>query len=278
MIQWPDVLLACDIAAGQILVLDPEGISPPHILFRGVTNCGLAWTPYGLVSAAEVAQTGFESGITNLLLHRYPADPYSDTVLPAPLLDMVRIRSSTSGSPVGLLPAIYDDFLFAVTSEKELVRVELGDGSVSAVQTGVAAFLADAEGRYLLWQDATPTTDAVNHPAGKLSLRDRTDSSDVFLGQAALSLNWGALRFIANGFIYLELEAIRVFSLPSLSFTDLKPGGYVSAAIDERRWLIEGLEVRVVDLPNGEVTTLYRGFGEVLQVGSDAIELLQVPP
>ena len=63
-----------------------------------------------------------------------------------------------------------------ITAEDELVRVELADGTISPVQTGVAAFVTDKEGRYVLWQDVSATDESLSYPEGKLFLRDRNDS------------------------------------------------------------------------------------------------------
>lgn len=275
--QWPSALLACDAAAGEVLALDPEGVAPPHAVFTGLTSCNLAWTPAGLVSLAEDPDADEEdAGLASLVLHRYPRDPYSGVAEAVPLLDAVRTRSRT-GLPSSQLLRVHNDAVLAVVDGDELLRVRLDDGAVSVVQTGVEAFVADAEGRYLVWQDATPTDDRADYPAGKLFLRDRSDSTDLFLGQAALAFNAGALRYISRGAVMLELGAIRVFSLPDMGFTDLPPLGRVGAVIDEQRWLMLGKGINVVDLASGVATTLYRGSGDILRLLGDGVELLQVP-
>jgi hypothetical protein len=283
--QWPGVLLACDAAAGEVLALDPEGASPPHALFTGLTDCGgLNWTAHGLVTVAAIDEDedsqedeeGAEPGLQRLLMHPYPADPYRDVVEAAPLLEAVRTLSR-EGLATGQQMAVFPEFVLALTADDALVRVALADGAVSTVQTGVAGFVADDEGRYLLWQDATPTNDNPDYPAGRLFLRDRDDSTDVFLGQGVLAFNPSPLRYIARGDLFLELEAIRVFSVPDMGFTDLPDLGRVTARLDERRWLMAGKGMlNLVDRISGEATLLYRGSGDLLRLLDDGVDLLRV--
>lgn len=280
--RWPDLLLGCDAAAGQLLVLDPEGEAPPHVLFTGLDRCSFHWSSAGMVSFEEAedeegdGQT--QPQLARLLLHAYPADPSRETVAAAPLLERMRIRSR-AGQVTGLLPQFFDEYALALTEEHTLVRVGLADGAVATVQTGVAAFMTDETGRYVLWQDATPTNTTGNL-AGKVLLRDRDDGSDVFLGESSLAgINQGAFRYFQHGVLYLNFSRVRVFSLPDLGFVELPPLGGVVARLDEDRWLMQsGERVSLVELASGATTTLYRGVGEVVRVRSDGFELLQVPP
>ncbi|MBA3548242.1 MAG: hypothetical protein H0T76_17305 [Nannocystis sp.] len=276
--RWPDVLLACDPSAGEVSVLDPEGVRPPHVVFAGLRGCGM-WPPteQGLMSFAPLAEGEEETGQASLLLHRYPEDPYGDIAEVVPLLDAVRTRSRDGLSSYPR-PLLFPEFVLALTPADELVRIGLGDGAVTTVQTGVAAFMSDDEGRYLLWQDVSPTNNNLSNPAGKLFLHDRDDGTDVFLGEAVLQNNYGALDYIEYGIIYLNLDAVRVFTLPGLGFQDL-PNGTVRLAIDETHWLMDGWgSFSIVDIITGEATTLYRGFGEMTRMSDQSFDLLVVPP
>lgn len=281
---WPGVLLACDAAAGEVLAIDPTGATPANAVFTGLSSCDLSWTPLGLVSVADPAADGEEGeavpGVGTLMLHPYPADPLREVAEATPLLSGVR-TASREGEATGQQLRVFPEFALALTARDELVRVELADGAISRVQTGVAAFVADGEGRYLLWQDWAATDDSPHFPAGKLFLRDRNDSTDVFLGQGALAFNHNALRYVERGIIYLALEAIRVFSVPDMGFRDLpEEVGRIAGLIDQHRWLMAGGGLlSVVDLA-GETTTttLYRGSGDILRVLEDGVDLLKVPP
>ncbi len=277
--RWPDVLLACDPSAGEVRVLDPGGVRPPHVVFAGLRGCGL-WPPteQGLMSFAPRAEGEEETGQASLLLHRYPEDPYGDIAEVVPLLDAVRTQSrdNRSGDP---RPQAFPEFVLALTPEDDLVRIGLGDGAVTTVQTGVATFITDAEGRYVLWQDVSPTNDDRYNPAGKLFLHDRDDGTNVFLGEAVLQYNYDALEYIERGIIYLNLGAIRVFTLPGLGFLDLPPRGNARLALDETRWLMDGWgSFSIVDIVTGEATTLYRGFGQMMRLSYQSFDLLVVPP
>ena len=105
-----------------------------------------------------------------LMLHPYPADPMHEVAEATPLLTGLR-TTSREGEPTGQQLRVFPEFALALTARDELVRVELADGAVSRVQTGVAAFVADGEGRYLLWQDRVATDDNAHFPAGELFLR-----------------------------------------------------------------------------------------------------------
>ncbi len=279
--QRPGLLLACDAAAGEVLVLDPEGAVAPHVLFTGVPDCDdLSWTAHGLVSVVPIEVEGEEyPALGTLQIHRYPQDPHHDTVAVAPLLDGIRIQR-TPGASSNHHFRVFPEFAFALTAEDELVRVDLGDGVVSLVQAGVVEFEADTvEGRYLLWQDATPTSSDPGYQAGKLFLRDRSDNTDVFLGESTLSLNYDALRNIELGVIILRLEMIRVFSLPDLGFVDLDLSNGFHYMVDERRLLsVNGYEsIILVDIVSAEARTLYQGIVGRLRLLGEGVELVQLP-
>jgi len=277
---WPEVLLACDAAEGEVLAIDPTGATPTHAVFTGLSGCELDWTPHGLVSATEpIDEESEDSGLGTLELRPYPADPFTEVGEPVPLLEAMRIRSR-EGEPTGQQLRVFPEFALALTAKDELVRVELADGMVSPVQTGVAAFVADSEGRYVLWQDAIATDERANYPAGRLFLRDRDVSTDVFLGQGALAYNTNALRYIERGVIYLGLDAIRVFSVPDMGFHDLPDVGRIAGLIDDTRWLMAGRGLlSLVDLGGEEetTTTLARGSGDIMRILAEGVELLKVP-
>ena len=174
--QWPDVLLGCDDMGEQILALDPEGRSPPHVVFTGLRSCGgLSWTAQGLVSLAPRADgtdllTEVEAPME---LHRYPEDPWLDTAVAEPLLDLVRVKASR-GQTNGPLYKVFPDFVLALTGTDELVRADLAGGAVTVVQTGVRDFEASKpDGRYLVWQDLTPTDDNANYPGQAVPARSQ---------------------------------------------------------------------------------------------------------
>ncbi len=272
----PGVLLACDAAAGELLVLDPEGGAPPHVLAAMDCNSLSGWTTHGLLSVSRILEGEKDSGLATLQLHRFPADVHRDVAETVTLLDTMRTLSRT-GQGIG--QKVLSEFVLAVTAEDELVRVDLDDGAVTTVQTGVAAFVSDdVEGRYVLWQDLTPTNDDPDRPAGKLFLRDRSDGSDAFVGEGVLAYSWSALRYIQRGVFFLDLEPIRMFSLPGLGFTDLPPLGQVELMIDERRVLMSSWgRLNVVDTVSGAVTTLYNDFGQIERYREDGVEVLALP-
>lgn len=284
--QWSGLLLACDSAAGELLAIDPTGAAPANAVFTGLSSCDVSWTPHGMVSLAvpdegEGDSEGVEMGLGTLLLHPYPADPLREVAEPVPLLEGLR-TTSLEGEKTGQQLQVFPEFALALTADNALLRVELADGAVTQLQTGVAAFVADDTGRYVLWQDVTPTNDNRNYPAGKLFLRDRSDSTDVFLGEAALAFNGNALRYLDRGVIYLGLAAIRVFSVPDMGFHDLPDVGRIAGMLDEHRWLLAGQGMlNLVELQGDQAiatTTLYRGYGDIDRVLEDGVDLLKVEP
>jgi hypothetical protein len=284
--QWPGLLLACDSAAGELLAIDPTGAAPANAVFTGLSSCDVSWTPHGMVSLAVQGEDegdieGVDPGLGTLLLHPYPADPLREVAEPVPLLEALR-TTSLEGEKTGQQLQVFPEFALALTADNALVRVELADGAVTQLQTGVAAFVADDAGRYVLWQDVTPTNDNRNYPAGKLFLRDRSDSTDVFLGEAALAFNGNALRYLDRGVIYLGLAAIRVFSVPDMGFHDLPDVGRIAGMLDEHRWLLAGQGMlNLVELQGDQAivtTTLYRGYGDIDRVLEDGVDLLKVEP
>jgi hypothetical protein len=281
---WPGVLLGCDSAAGELLAIDPTGARPSHAVYTGLTGCNLYWTEHGMVSVLAPTEdvdggvTG-EPGLGTLQLYPYPADPFDedDVSEPVVLLEAMRV-TSREGLATEQQLRVYSAFALAITADDVLVRVELADGAMSRVQPGVAGFVADDVGRYLLWQDVTATDDNPNYPAGKLFLRDRNDSTDLFLGQGVLAFNGNALRYIDRGIIYLGLEAIRVFSVPDMGFHDLPDVGRIAALIGDHQWLMAGRgKLSLVDLVEDTTTILVRGSGDILRILADGVDLLEVP-
>jgi len=191
--RWPDLVLGCHKATGDVVVLDPDGDAGPHPLFPGVPrewSCGLAWTEHGLLSVLR-----HDDELGALQLHPYPDDPRTGVSNPEILLDPIRVTPVPGG--LGRLQDLlysFPDHALALTPDGVLTRVDLADRQVSTVQTGVIAFDASRDGRLLLWQDATRTGGDAERPEGKL-LPD-----GAVLGAVGLDRDWlGALVLIEPG-------------------------------------------------------------------------------
>lgn len=280
--RWPDVVLGCEKATGNIVVLDPTGAAQPHIVFPGVpqdwTGCGLNWTDFGLLSLEE-----HDDEFGALSLYPYPDDPRTGTSAPAVLIDPIRIGPSNGGGPGYRSNVLYtyaDEAL--VLTPEDLVRIDLADGSASTLQPSVAAVSASRNGQLLLWQDAAITKDHPEYPEGKIFLRDRSTGSDVLLGETALRYSGLSLFRIEQGLIQLALGALdkplRIFFVPGLEFVDVAGDLLLNAQLADGRWVgssLFGGYLDLIDLPSNASTRLFPRKARVFGHDDDAVYVLE---
>lgn len=288
---WPDVVLGCEKATGNVVVLDPTGAQEPHVVFSTAPHesydCGLGWTDFGLVSLEK-----HDEEFGALVLHPYPTDPRTETATPMVVVDPIRIGPWTGGGPGFLTDRLYtfSDHALVLTPEANLMRVELGDAATSILQTEVHAFsitpsaLVQDERRYLLWQDATVTKDDPVYPEGKIFLRDLTDGSDVPLGETSLRFSSLPLRWADRGLVQLSLGSLndqkRIFFLPELNFVDVPGDLFIYAQLADGRWVggltwMKGNYLDVIDFPGGEPTRFWPREAKLIRHDDEAVELIE---
>lgn len=282
---WPDVVLGCEKATGNVVVLDPTGAEAPHVVFHGTPQewrCGLNWTDYGLLTLDK-----HDDESAALMLHRYPTDPRSETSVPEVLIDPIRIGPSRTlgGGLINNLLFTFPDEVLALTPEDLLVRVDLDDGAVTTVQTGVAGFSASRAGDYLLWQDAAITGGDAEYPEGKILLRDRSVGTDVLLGETSLQFSALPLWRIESGFVELSLgrygnDPKRVFFLPNFDFVEMAGDQILNFQLPDGRWVILslfGVYPEAIDLRTSERTRLFPREAKVAGHDDEAVYVLEVP-
>ncbi len=199
--RWPDQLLACREETGEVITIDRMGERPGHVVFD-TEECEVSRTPWGLV---EIRPHDEDTGA--LVLHPYPDDPWTETAQPTTLLDPIRIRAV----PPHTFPEyhevleVFEDKLFAITPDDELVHFSLLDGSVVSVATDVREFEVSPDRRWILWQGTEPTDDDTDWPAGQIFLLDRDAGVTTRLADAALAGTSLPFSFIEQGVIRLRL-------------------------------------------------------------------------
>nr|WP_293184161.1 hypothetical protein [Nannocystis sp.] len=283
---WPEVVLGCEKATGNVVVIDPTGAREPHVVFPAVPNvwggCGLNWTDFGLLSLEK-----HDEEFAALRLHPYPTDPWTEVAVPEVVSDPVRIGPSSGAGPGFLGNVLYTfvDEALVLTPEHDLMRIDLADGTMSTLQTAVAGFDASRDGRYLLWQDATVTGGDSEFPEGKVLLRDRSDGSEVLLGETALRLSGGALWWIESGIVQLRLarpiNTQRIFFVPGLDFIDLSSQLFLNGQLADGRWLTLNFffdgHVDAIDLAKNEPTRLFPREASVVHRDDEAVHVVEVP-
>ncbi len=282
---WPDVVLGCERATGNVVVIDPTGAQEPHVVFPAVplhgSRCGLNWTDFGLLSIEK-----YDEELGALMLHPYPTDPRTETAVPEVMIEPIRIRSSgsTGAGYLGNVLYSYADEALVLTPEQELVRIDLTDGAMTTLQTAVAGFDGSRDGRYLLWQDAAVTGGDPEFPEGKVLLRDRSDGSEVLLGETALRLSVRPLGRIESGIVQIRLarpiNTQRIFVVPGLDFVDLPSEQFLSGPLADGRWVVFVLwdaHVEVIDLANNERTRMFPREAVVIRHDDEALHVLEVP-
>lgn len=237
---WPDTLLACRKATGEVVTIDPHGRRPQNVVLQA-PECRGTETPYGLVVVeAHDVDTGA------LVLLPWVDDPWTETAVPRVLLDPIRIQAV----PPHTFPehhevvAVYDEGAFAITPAAELVHVSLVDGTITSEASGVREIEASADGRWVIWQDVVATSDDTDWPPGAIYLRDRVNGTTTYLVDAPLAATaLGALAFVEAGVVRLQLgylyeEPERVWFLPEMATVDLPLGLTAEQRHDDGRWLV----------------------------------------
>lgn len=268
--RWPGVLLACQEGAG-IVSLDPTGTRPPHLLFPS-PQCSITWadalafTDHGVIGLEDPA-----APTSALHLYPFPDDPRSDTPEPELLLDNVDTR---------VLVQPWPDAVHAVTSDGDLIRVDLADRSHHVEQTDVRDFQISADRRYLAWRDPGPLNES-----SLLHLRDNLTGTTTALGD---SLNPPAplfLRYADQGL--LAFDNSRVHFLPDLSSVAVPNGFFLDFQVGplaDDRWLLFGITflakvpgLAILDLKDGSSTALYNRPARLLGRHDDGLLVLDGP-
>ncbi len=274
--RWPDVLLACQEGAG-IVSLDPTGASPPHLLFPSpqckITYAdALAWTDHGVVALEDPA-----APVSALRLFPFPDDPRTQVSEPVTLLDAVDTT---------VLVRAWPDAVHAVTSDGDLMRVDLANLSAHVEQPSVRGFEFSADRRYLLWMDAAPVVKDDGSTVGFVSLRDNLTGTATALGESLNPPSPFALRWADQGVLAVDLTR-RIYFLPDLTFVDVPNGFLLDVQLgpqDDDRWLLSGLpfltkvpSLALLDLKDGTATTLYARRSRLLGRHEDGLLVLDGP-
>ncbi|HEY0132588.1 MAG TPA: hypothetical protein VGB85_00875, partial [Nannocystis sp.] len=187
---------------------------------------------------------------------------------------------------IGSVLRTFDELVLAVTPENTLVQVDLADAAVTILQPDVIGFDASRDGRYVLWQDTTVTKADPELPDGKIFLRDRSTGSDTFLAETSLGFSGFPLRHAQDGLVelnlgYINRDPTRLYFLPELDSIDVPGDLFINGKLDDGRWLVSpgwSSYYDLVDLRNGgEATRLFPRKADLTSVGSEAIELLEIP-
>lgn len=268
---WPDVVLGCRADTGEIVTIDPHGERPPNVVFQ-LPDCRGEPTPWGVIGIQP-----HDEDTGALVLLPYPEDPWTQTASPRVLLDPIRIRATPEPH---MWPAyhevlrVFDDELFAIDAELDLVRLSLLDGSVTTEATNVREFEVSRDLHWIVWQDATETeTDNPEWPEGAIFSRDRTVGTTTHLADTALAYTgFSPFDFIDEGFIRLYLGGFgtqpqRFFSTTSAATFEVPPGHRLRTTEVEGRWLDSGLwgygPFRLFDRESAAFVPLFDHEGEI---------------
>jgi hypothetical protein len=289
---WPDVVLACDLSRGDLVMLDLTGATEPQVIMSGLStrswDCADNWTPFGALNVVET-----EGGAASLQLHPYPSHPGVEPPAPVVLLDSIRLGDNLGGVVSGAFRYrfgalyTYPDHAFALIDDDALVRVELSDGTVSTVQTNVHAFAAAADGETLLWQDRTATSvDSVGNVVSKTYLRVAGGDEDVLLGETALVYDQLSLAWVDHGIVTLALgewdeRSWRLYTLPGLESIALPPGTTLEAPLADGSWIGRSNDdslIHRIDPGENVDSPMFPRPAKILRIEDDAILIRELPP
>jgi hypothetical protein len=232
---WPDALLTCREATGELVALDPRGQHAPNVVMHGASCYGVK-SPHGLVIIEQDDPRGAGSAV----FFPWVDDPWTQSSAADVLFANVAIVEST------IIPGSYSsklsvggDSAFDVTTTGEIVRASLVDDTASIEATDVRDFVVSEDGRWLLWQDVDVTNDDPASPAGAITLKDLVDGSTLELSDAALAGTWKPLEFIEHGVVQLKVGATqRVVFLSTSTSVDLPEGTALLHRVDDGRWIV----------------------------------------
>lgn len=225
----PGVLLGCrGEVSGDLLVLDPAGVTAPRLLISG--GCWAdTWTAHGVVREDEYAED-----IARHLFYPYPADLDAGPIEPVVLVD--RIQSHR----YRVLTAPATEELLALDLDGDLLRIALPGGETTVLQAAVDDFHASADGHYLAWEDRLTASDDPDGSAGDIILRDRWTGVDTVLAPAPHP--FGLSRLDADQ-VRLSKGADaggRIIALPSLEEAEIPAGRRLVSQLSNERWLLGG--------------------------------------
>lgn len=242
---WPDVLLGCRWDSGEVVTIDPLGERPSNVVFR-LEDCRGERTPWGVVA---IQRHDDDTGA--LVLLPYPEDPWTQTASPQVLIDPIRIHAVPEPHAMPgytEVLAVFDDELFALTTDDALVHLSLLDGSLTTEATNVREFEVSHDRRWVVWQDAALTeTEDPEWPEGAIFLRDRTSGTTTHLADTALAHTFlSPFDFLEEGFVRLYLGGFgtqpqRVFSTSGAASFDIAPGHRLDYRLAPGRWIDAGL-------------------------------------
>lgn len=276
--HWPDLLLGVQRETGDILVVDPDAVTPPHVVFDEVGwDTYQTWTDHGLVSTRAIND---ETGA--VYLSRWPADPHSDTASPGLIYGPVSIVAQ-DGDVFSVRLRALGDALWVTSQAGDLERVDLADGGIDVEQPDVRDFEISPDERHLLWQDLEITRDDPYRPLGKVYLRDRDTGTDTFLTEGVTA--WAdVFDPTADGEFVIcagpgDVGPLRIYTLPALTYTELPQGRRRRAELADGRWLLGGLwpsgPLELYDPDDGTRATLMSDERiDVLAVHADGVEVL----
>jgi hypothetical protein len=279
---WPGEALACDADTGDLFVLDAFAAREPRRIFSDV-ECGARWTEHGIVASAPQVD-----GTTELRLYPVPDDPWDPAPAPNVVLEELAAERFHEGAVVdGRHVAVFDDEILALSADQDLIRVGLPDGVRSMEQSGVARFEIGSDGRFLLWQDVTPTNEDPEWVTGQVFLTDRTTGATTAIADASV---YGAHvdERATPPHLRVQLgkywgDPTRIVMLGTLEVFDIPGHRWVYRPVgDGSRWHVEGYEADSFDttqllrsLESGEETVLFAGSGWTWPV-DDGIQILEV--
>ncbi len=285
--RWPGLLLAC-ISGTGVVSLDPEGVSPPHLAVpTAEPGCRVHWTAHGILDfvADDPADTD-RATPGAVVLRSIPADPRRDAAETEVLVPAVPRRGVRYG----------EDTVHYLTPDATLMRLDLADRGVTALQANVYSYSVTDDRRYLLWQDAVPTSGPSEYPTGVVSLRDLGTDDSVSLGGPQDRLESYSLDWIDRGYLpyrgrqySLTTSTDRIYRVPDLDFIDIPPGARIASdgLLADDRCLLErydgvhaltGPWLSVLDLRDETVTPLFSAAGQILERDADSVVVLAVPP
>ncbi len=223
--RFPGVVFAGTGASeGDVLAIDPEGILPPRLFLRDVDSLE-AWTDHGVVSRVP---HGGSDGPVSLRLLPYPSAVGDEP--PAPVILLEQVSEAFGDTRVG------GDEVFAILPTRELLAIDLVDGTATTLATGVAHYDIAAEGALVVVQGLGEDGSSIGGP---VDLVDRIAGTTTRLADtsAACCGPRSNVTYVEIPFAPESGLSQRIVALPALEAFDVPQPWRLTMPIDDGAWL-----------------------------------------
>lgn len=247
--RWPGAALGRLRGTSDYAVLDPDGLAPPRLF---LPHPGLPFERCDVGVVGMVADSP-EAATARAVLQPYPASVGDD---PPPQVTVLEDVVNAFGTVQARGTEV-----FALTSARALVRVDLIDGANEVLAEDVDGFDVTQDTRFVVLFRALDG--AAEPSAFATTILDRDTGDETWVADSTTRFPSGA--FAPNYFLTIEVpggKATRIVEFPSLETHDTPVDTSVHFRIQDDLFLGTSRGEHITyDVSSGETRVLFAGYG-----------------